>query len=48
MRNSENIGHIVGDKRAITSLSLIYIAKISPKISAFCLFNIYGGMKAQQ
>ena len=33
MRNEENIGHIVRDKRAITSLSL------SRKISAFCYCN---------
>ena len=33
MRNEENIGHIVRDKRAIISLSLSW------KISAFCCCN---------
>ena len=39
MRNEKNIGQIVRDKRAITSLSLAW------KISAFCYFNIYQGKK---
>ena len=33
MRNEENIGHAVRDKRAITNLSLSW------KISAFCYWN---------
>ena len=38
MRNEENIGHIVGDKRAITSLSLTskYILSVTSKF-----INIY-------
>ena len=35
MRDEENIGHIVRDKRTITSLSLSW------KISAFCYFNFF-------
>ena len=37
MGNEENIGHIVRDKRAITSLSLTY------KISTICSITIYQG-----
>ena len=41
MRNQENIGHIVQDKRAIISLSL------TCKISTLCSFITYQGKQKE-